>query len=659
MAIVKMKRIRLFGMADHREDLLKQLQHLGCVEISEPADKLADPDWAVLTRVHDAGLAQAKADAAQLNAALTTLKRFAKEKGSLFTPRPEITAGQLFDENVRASAMAAAQAVNAQEKRIASIQSEQSKLRSQKATLAPWLELNTPLETTGTRSVSATFGALMATAALGEVRQALEQEASELAELILAGKDREFQYVLVLCHRSAEEDAFEALKKFGFSRASLRGWTGTARENTDRLDAELLRLEEELKAAKAAIVAQAEHRSDIKRSIDRMTQDIQREEVKHRLLESQRALFLEGWVPVPDLEKLEAALAGFVCAWQTEDPAQEEYPTVPIKLKNNALTRPLNMVTEMYSLPSYDGIDPNPLIMPFFVFFFGFMFADLGYGIILILASLLVRKKARPKGGMKNMMELLTEVGIASAVIGFLTGGFFSDSIATVSTLLNITPPVIPFLSAPAGSGVPGPLLDVMNDPLTTLVFCMAIGAVQLVVGMAVSVYLQVRDGKWLDALCNEVTWWVVFICLGVSAVTGNWNIMLGALVLLLLTQGHGKKGIGGKLGGILGSLYNNVTGYFGDILSYSRLMVMMLAGSVIGSIFNLLGSMPGSMLVFIPIFVLGHVFNMGLNIIGTYVHSARLQYLEFFGKFYREGGRPFRPLGITTKYVDMIEEES
>ena len=156
MSIVKMKHIRLFGMAADRETLLRQLQHLGCVEISEPTDKLADPDWAALTRVDDAGLARVKADAALLNAALNTLKGIGKEKGGLLQARPEVTEGQLFDEGLRASAMEAAQAVNAQEKRISAIQNEQGKLRAQKAALTPWLELDIPLETTGTREVSAT-----------------------------------------------------------------------------------------------------------------------------------------------------------------------------------------------------------------------------------------------------------------------------------------------------------------------------------------------------------------------------------------------------------------------------------------------------------------------------------------------------------------------
>ena len=498
MSIVKMKHIRLFGMAADRETLLRQLQHLGCVEISEPTDKLADPDWAALTRVDDAGLARVKADAALLNAALNTLKGIGKEKGGLLQARPEVTEGQLFDEGLRASAMEAAQAVNAQEKRISAIQNEQGKLRAQKAALTPWLELDIPLETTGTREVSATFGAVMSTVALDTVKQALE-EAAELVEVIPAGKDREFQYVLILCHRSAEETAFETLKKFGFSRSSLRGWTGTARENTDRLEGELRRLEGELEAAKSAIAALVPHREDIKLCIDRMTQEIQREEYKGRLLQSQATIFFEGWVPAENLPALEKVLGQYPAAWEANDPAPEEYPQVPIKLKNNKLTRPLNMVTNMYVLPAYDGVDPNPLMAPFFIFFFGLMMADMGYGILMVAAALVVIYKMKPKDGMADFAGLLLLCGISTFLMGALTGGFFGDFIPQIAKIIN-----------PASTLALPALFTPLNDTLAILIGSLVLGLIQIITGMIISVVRKVQTGDVADAIWSEVTWWII-----------------------------------------------------------------------------------------------------------------------------------------------------
>lgn len=649
MSIVKMKHIRLFGMAADRETLLRQLQHLGCVEISEPTDKLADPDWAALTRVDDAGLAQAKADAALLNAALNTLKGVGKEKGGLLQARPEVTEGQLFDEGLRASAMEAAQAVNAQEKRISAIQNEQGKLRAQKAALTPWLELDIPLETTGTREVSATFGAVMSTVALDTVKQALE-EAAELVEVIPAGKDREFQYVLILCHRSAEETAFETLKKFGFSRSSLRGWTGTARENTDRLEGELRRLEGELEAAKSAIAALVPHREDIKLCIDRMTQEIQREEYKGRLLQSQATIFFEGWVPAENLPALEKVLGQYPAAWEANDPAPEEYPQVPIKLKNNKLTRPLNMVTNMYVLPAYDGVDPNPLMAPFFIFFFGLMMADMGYGILMVAAALVVIYKMKPKDGMADFAGLLLLCGISTFLMGALTGGFFGDFIPQIAKIIN-----------PASTLALPALFTPLNDTLAILIGSLVLGLIQIITGMIISVVRKVQAGDVADAIWSEVTWWIILggaalAILGIGSVGGYPVVLIVGLVMLVIGSTRNAKGFG-KLTALIGAVYNGATGFFSDILSYARLMALMLAGSVIAQVFNTLGSVTGNVVGFVIISFIGNMLNFALNLLGCYVHDLRLQCLEFFGRFYKEGGKPFRPLFIHTKYVDIKEE--
>ena len=649
MSIVKMKHIRLFGMAADRETLLRQLQHLGCVEISEPTDKLADPDWAALTRVDDAGLARVKADAALLNAALNSLKGIRKEKGGLLQARPEVTEGQLFDEGLRASAMEAAQAVNAQEKRISAIQNEQGKLRAQKAALTPWLELDIPLETTGTREVSATFGAVMSTVALDTVKQALE-EATELVEVIPAGKDREFQYVLILCHRSAEETAFETLKKFGFSRSSLRGWTGTARENTDRLEGELRRLEGELAEAKGAIAALVPHREDIKLCIDRMTQEIQREEYKGRLLQSQATIFFEGWVPAENLPALEKVLGQYPAAWEANDPAPEEYPQVPIKLKNNKLTRPLNMVTNMYVLPAYDGVDPNPLMAPFFIFFFGLMMADMGYGILMVAAALVVIYKMKPKDGMADFAGLLLLCGISTFLMGALTGGFFGDFIPQLAKIIN-----------PASTLALPALFTPLNDTLAILIGSLVLGLIQIITGMIISVVRKVQAGAVADAIWSEVTWWIILggaalAILGIGSVGGYPVVLIVGLVMLVIGSTRNAKGFG-KLTALIGAVYNGATGFFSDILSYARLMALMLAGSVIAQVFNTLGSVTGNVVGFVIISFIGNMLNFALNLLGCYVHDLRLQCLEFFGRFYKEGGKPFRPLFIHTKYVDIKEE--
>ena len=429
-----------------------------------------------------------------------------------------------------------------------------------------------------------------------------------------------------------------------------------------------------LEEAIAAVAGFAPRRAALELCLDRAVQEIAREEAKSRLLDSGTAFYLDGWVPVPEEEKLLRKLGEFTCCWETSDPAPEDYPVVPVKLKSNAITEPLTTITEMYSLPAYDGVDPNGLMAPFYIFFFGFMFADLGYGLLLAGACLFIQHKVRPKGGFGQLIRLMTMCGVSSAVIGLLTGGFFSDFLVQFTGMLGLPQPAVPFLSVPEGSGLPAPLLNVMEDPMTVLVFALAVGFVQIVVGMAVKFWMLCRDGQVWDAVWDVGTWWVIFAGIGLFALNLTGVSSVGSVAgipvvlvlgcLMLLAQSRSAKGFG-KVTAVIGAVYNGVTGYFGDILSYSRLMVMMLAGSVIGQVFNILGAMPGGGLppavgipIFFVIFIVGHAFNIGLNVIGTYVHTSRLQYLEFFKQFYKEGGRPWRPLNIATKFVDIKEEQ-
>ena len=651
MSIVKMKHLRLFAMAADREELLRQLQHLGCVEIREPDQELSDPAWAGFARVDDTALADTKAKADRLRAALDLLNHYAPAKSSMFQPRPLVSEAQLFDASVRQEATEAAQRISDLETRIAAIYNEQSKLTAQKASLAPWLELDADLDIPSTREVTVTYGAVSGNADRNAVETALAA-VTELAQLSWAGRDREFQYVLVLCHRSAEEEAMGVLKTFGFTPASLRGWTGTARANTDAIDAQLTALSAELEGCKAAIGQEAGHREALRLTIDRLTQDVQREEVKSRLLSTGATLFLEGWVPADKLSKVEAVLSQHAAAWEATDPEPEEYPQVPIQLKNNILTKPLNMVTNMYVLPAYDGVDPNPLMAPFFIFFFGLMMADMAYGIMMVAGGLFMLKKMRPKGTMADMAGLLVLCGISTFIMGALTGGFFGDFIPQIAKIIN---PNTTFTSLPY-------LFTPLTDTLAILVGSLALGLLQVITGMVISVVRKVQAGNWADALWDEVTWWVILAgialaVLGIGSVGGYPVVLIVGLVMLLYGGTRNAKGLG-KISSLIGTVYNGATGFFSDILSYARLMALMLAGSVIAQVFNTLGSVTGNVVGFVIISLIGNMLNFALNLLGCYVHDLRLQCLEFFGRFYKEGGKPFRPLLINTKYVDIKEEQ-
>lgn len=644
MAIVKMRRLRLFGMAADREDLMRKLQRLGCVEIDESTGKLADPDWAPLVvRPDDKALSRLRESRAGVDTALATLKKYAPAKGGLLQARPIVTEDQLFDETLRAQALSTAGAINGGARRLATLAAEQNKVHSQCTALAPWLDLDIPLETGSTRETLVLFGSITGSADRNSVEGQL-LKVTDLAEISWAGADRETQYLLFVCHRGAEDAALEVMKGFGFARMDFHGLTGTARENTLRLEVSLAAMAKEAETVRADLATHGPDRGGLKLCLDRLDQEVSREENKLRLLDTRATFFLEGWIPVSEVPALEKLLAGYTTAWETEAPKAEEYPQVPVKLKNNALTRPLNMVTEMYSLPAYDGLDPNPLMAPFFILFYGIMMADMGYGLLMMIASVVVLKKLRPKGGMHHFFSLLGLCGISTFLMGAITGGFFSDFIPQLMKVINPESTFTWFWT---------PLFTPLDDTLAILIGSMVLGFVQILTGMVISFVKKLRDGQFLDALWEEGTWWVVFAGAGL-AILGVTNLVLilgGAMILV--GAGWNAKGFG-KVTAVFGSLYNHVTGYFGDILSYSRLMALMLAGSVIAQVFNTLAAIPGNIVVFFIISMAGNALNFALNLLGCYVHDLRLQCLEYFGKFYKDGGKPFRPLSFKTKFVDI-----
>lgn len=634
-----MKHLRLLGMESEREALLKTMQDMECVEISsidgsEEALKsgFAKPDDKALMSAHEASRAY--------RTALASLDRFAPEKKGMFRKRQGVSRAVFFSAESEENARTAAETINKDTRRLGEIESERTKNEALRATLAPWLTVDAPLG--GADGALAVFFGTAGLNVTDDVLKALADSLDGLLTWQQASSDRSLRYLLVMCHGSVKERALSALRDLGFSTVSFRGMTGTAKENDKALAENLAALEKERQEIEQRIAGLGGKREALLEASDRAAIALRREEAKSRLVGTDKVFLLEGWLPADRCAEIEKTLKPFTCAIETREPTEDEYPQVPVQLKNNKLTRPLNMVTEMYSLPAYGTLDPNPLMAPFFILFYGIMMADMGYGLLMMIASVIISKKYRPKGTSGELFSLLGLCGISTFIMGALTGGFFGDFL---TQLVAIVSPGTVF-------ALPK-LFDPLDDLTMILIGSMALGMVQIVTGMAISLIEKCKRKKFLDAFFEEITWWIVFIGIALLALgKGAAVLYVGCALVLLgpIVQGKGW----GKLTGVFGSLYNHVTGYFGDILSYTRLMALMLAGSVIAQVFNMLAAMPGNVIAFIIISMLGNAMNFGLNLLGCYVHDLRLQCLEFFNKFYVDGGKPFRPMTLDTEYVDL-----
>ena len=634
-----MKHLRLLGMESEREALLKAMQDMECVEISS-IDGSEEALKSGFAKPDDKALMSAQEASRAYRTALASLDRFAPEKKGMFRKRQGVSRAAFFSAESEENARTAAETINKDTRRLGEIESERTKNEALRATLAPWLTVDAPLG--GADGALAVF---FGTVGLNVTDDALKALADSLDGLLTwqqASSDRSLRYLLVMCHGSVKERALSALRDLGFSTVSFRGMTGTAKENDKALAENLAALEKERQEIEQRIAGLGGKREALLEASDRAAIALRREEAKSRLVGTDKVFLLEGWLPADRCAEIEKTLKPFTCAIETREPTEDEYPQVPVQLKNSKLTRPLNMVTEMYSLPAYGTLDPNPLMAPFFILFYGIMMADMGYGLLMMIASVIISKKYRPKGTSGELFSLLGLCGISTFIMGALTGGFFGDFL---TQLVAIVSPGTVF-------ALPK-LFDPLDDLTMILIGSMALGMVQIVTGMAISLIEKCKRKKFLDAFFEEITWWIVFIGIALLALgKGAAVLYVGCALVLLgpIVQGKGW----GKLTGVFGSLYNHVTGYFGDILSYTRLMALMLAGSVIAQVFNMLAAMPGNVIAFIIISMLGNAMNFGLNLLGCYVHDLRLQCLEFFNKFYVDGGKPFRPMTLDTEYVDL-----
>ena len=647
--IERMKKLTLLAVASERKALLKDLMLLGCVELKEQA--ATDEATPALREMGQTGLATEKARHAAITNALKLLDKYAPAKKSFLAPLPGAGIDEVLDESTLDADVELCEHIAELEERIRRATAEEGREKAAIEALSPWAELDMPLSFRGTERAAVTLCSFPAALDMAEADLALGAAAPE-AQLLRVSDDKALHYAVLICLKEEQDAAAEALRPLGFSVMTVQETAGTAKEGIAAAEKRLAELAEEKQQCVAAIASHADARGELKLRADTLSTRIARAEAEGKLLRTDSTVCLSGWVEAEREADLARTLEKYDCAWETADPTEDEYPEVPVKLKNNKLTRALNMVTEMYSLPAYNNVDPNPLMAPFFILFYGIMLADMGYGILMVIAAAVILAKKKPQKGMRNFFELMLWCGISTTIWGAVTGGLFSDAPVQIARIID---PDTTWQGLPA-------LFTPLNDTIMILIGAMCLGFVQIITGMIVSVAIKIRRGEVFSAVFEEGTWWVIFLgigcwVLGIGKIGKIPVVLAIGVVMLFIGSAKGKKGFG-IFTGFVGAIYNGVTGYFGDILSYSRLMALMLAGSVIAQVFNTIAAIPGNIVVFLIISLVGNALNFALNLLGCFVHDLRLQCLEYFGKFYEDGGKPFRPLAVNTKYVTVTNTD-
>lgn len=447
--------------------------------------------------------------------------------------------------------------------------------------------------------------------------------------------------ILVLCKAEVAKETQAVLTELGFKLFEY-AFEELPKERLVALQATIKEQEALITSTKIQLASSNEELKQLKYQLDYVLNLTSRQESKEALASTQNLVALEGWIEQEQIEDLRMGLTqqfGGAVLLQIHEMTAADRQRVPTKLKNNALIEPFELVTEMYSLPKYEDKDPTPVVSLFYFIFFGMMAADIGYGLLLFGGTSWALKALHIKPNLAKNLRFFRILGIGVALWGVIYGSFF-------------------------GFKLPFAVVDTSTDVITILIMSVVIGFITVMTGLYLSGAKNIRMKDYAEAYNSGFAWMLILVglallaagrlfpSLAIAGLIGQWLAIINAvgIVLVSIISAKSLKG----LGPALFNLYN-ISSYVGDLVSFTRLMALGLAGASIGSAFNLIVSLFPPFARFsigIVLFIALHSINMFLSFLSGYVHGARLIFVEFFGKFYDGGGKAFKPLKPAEKYV-------
>ncbi len=636
-----MKKISVIGLKTKRKAVMELLQKTASVEFIPAKEKqleTVDVSSSII------GFERYLSAAQQ---ALSLLDEYAPEKTGMFSVRKSGDSISTAMQPGEAKQMGDyILGISAAHKRIGEITTDIARLHARIAALTPWCALDVPLNTGGTRATLSALAVLQGDADEKAISELLGDAGNNLYFEIVS-HDKECTRVFFMFAKANKEQAERAIREAGFVPPAFNLSHLSARDKIKQLEERIEALKAESEEKKQEILESAKRRDEIQLFHDRMIMRRDKYTELEKLKQTESTFVMYGYVPTKKAEKIEKLLTEKTGSYvEISDIAEDE--EAPVLLDNNAFAKPVESITTTYSMPSKTDIDPNPIMAFFYYLFFGMMFSDAGYGLLMVLVCGYLGFFAKVEQSTKNNMRMFFYCGISTTFWGVMYGGFFGDLLPGLKPLW----------------------INPIEEPLTLLIFSVGLGLIQILVGLAIKFYMLWRQKDRWGAIFDIGFWIVILLGVCVMAVGMflgknlpsdiGMYMMIGGAVGLVLTQGRNEKNILMKVGSGIISLYD-VTGYVSDALSYSRLMALGLATGVIGNVVNTMGRLAGGgavgIIVFVVIFIVGHLINFALNCLGAYVHTNRLQYVGFFAKFYEGGGRAFTPLKMNTKYYMFMEE--
>ena len=671
MSKLSMKRVFICGLNSDRREVLDVLQRAGVVEIVEE-----DYKDARLSHVDSADLKNESSQKAALaEQAIDVLDEFAAEKAGLLQSlegAKDIDTDS-YDERVKhmSEYMSVAESLSELSKRIADHRAAIPKCLSRIDTLDAWQTLDIPLNYEGTKKTKVYIGSVAedidAAGIYERLKENAEGEESLDIEVRLIKRDKMMSSFIAVCHRDDAERTEAALRRINFVRAPIGSLVPS--DEIEDIRREIEDHKARIEQLTAEVSTYAKSRDDLGFAADYYHMLADKCAALGRLSVSANAFFISGYTPAKYAEQLKERIERMDTVVEITDTAEDE--DAPVVLSNGYFSSPMETVVESYALPGKTDIDPSKIIACFYYILFGLMLSDAGYGLILVLACGYVLLKVKHmKPNTEKFVKLMFFSGISTTFWGFMFGSFFGDAVSVIASNFFHRPDI-----------AFRPLwFNSMDEPIRLLSFAFLVGIIHLFTGMFIKLYQLIRAKDYKGAL-YDVVFWLMFVgglivyALSAQMITdmlslsfilspavgkvGSIVAMIGCAGVVLTGGRDARNPVIRILLGVYGAY--GVTSWLSDILSYSRLLALGLATGCIAQVFNQLGSMAGTspigIIFFVIIFVAGNIMNLLINVLGAYVHTNRLQFVEFFGKFYDGGGREFVPLTENTKYYTVKEE--